>query len=137
MNLPPVIADDLDPRLRLTLSTTPNGVRVIFAGPDPTFIAALIKIYGCALASPDVLVVQTRGRILVTIALTEHADGLLVDLVPCIDGTYGVTPLLLFTPGRAGGVKTRLRQPPGFADLTIVAFEDLIFRRVMSTGAAQ
>ena len=135
--VPPVIADGIDPRLAAMLEYRPDGVRLIFAGPEPELLDALKRIYRVDLVCNDVLVTQVGAHVLVTISGTEDADGLLIDLAFERDGTVVITPALVFTSNRAVGARKRLRPKRGFADRTIVALEGLVFRRIMPTGVVQ
>lgn len=129
--VPPVIADGIDPRLRSMLDYKPDGVRLIFAGPDAEFIRALTTIYRVHVECRDVLVTQMAGHILVTLSGTHNADGLMIDLALCEDGCFNVTPALSFTMNRSAGARKRIRPKRGYADRTILALEGLIFRHVM------
>jgi hypothetical protein len=133
----PVIGDGIDPRLAAMLEYRPDGVRLIFAGPDPEFLGSLKRIYRVPFVCNDALVTIVGAHILVTISGTEDADGLLIDLALCRDGSVTVTPALSFTSNRSKGARQRLRPKPGFADRTIAALEGLVFRRIMPTGGIQ
>jgi hypothetical protein len=128
--LPPVIAEGIDPRLHTLIREARDGVRVLFAGPDQTFLDALRRIYGVPLPCPDVLISGSPGQIVITVAARRDADGLVVVLTPADGNSIHVQPALAFTEHRKREPR-QLKDGPEHADLLLAALDDLLFRRII------
>jgi hypothetical protein len=131
--LPAVIDPNIDPRLVALLRSTPPWLRVIFAGPDAPFLDDLQNIYNIPLSCPDVLLCSSGGQLLVLVSPNGHEDGLLLQLTPS-EESFFVQPVVLCNPLKTRERGTKFR---GHADRAISALENLVFRRVMRTGAIQ